>query len=197
MQKVTKQSADCLPGIGEKAPAFEANSSQGKLSFPKDLEGSWLILLGHVGDFVPSCAEGFAKMQLVEEEFYHNDCKLIALFTEDFSGFIKRYKECRAKHMPEELKDRANLICLVDDSSKEISRSYGILPTSEDDPDDIRAFFVIDNVGVIRTILMYHPQTILQSFDDLLRVIIALKRSDSVLSGSRALHVHNRVALAV
>ena len=58
-----------LPLIGEKAPAFQAETTQGPLSFPEDFKGSWVIFFSHPADFTPVCTTEFMTFASMQQEF--------------------------------------------------------------------------------------------------------------------------------
>jgi peroxiredoxin len=66
-----------IPLIGEKAPSFEAVTTQGKISFPDDYKGKWVILFSHPADFTPVCTTEFMTFASMQEEFRELNCELI------------------------------------------------------------------------------------------------------------------------
>ena len=68
-----------LPLIGEKAPAFEAKTTQGHMSFPKDYEGKWVVFFSHPADFTPVCTTEFMTFASMIDEFRDLNCELIGL----------------------------------------------------------------------------------------------------------------------
>ncbi|MGD2174594.1 MAG: redoxin domain-containing protein, partial [Candidatus Brocadiaceae bacterium] len=68
-----------FPLIGEKAAAFEAETTQGTIRFPEDYGGKWVILFSHPADFTPVCTTEFMTFASMEEEFKALNCQLIGL----------------------------------------------------------------------------------------------------------------------
>jgi peroxiredoxin len=68
-----------IPLIGEKAPSFEAVTTQGKISFPDDYKGKWVILFSHPADFTPVYTTEFMTFASMQEEFRELNCELIGL----------------------------------------------------------------------------------------------------------------------
>ena len=58
-----------MPLIGDKAPYFEADTTQGKISFPDDFKGKWVILFSHPADFTPVCSTEFMTFASMADEF--------------------------------------------------------------------------------------------------------------------------------
>ena len=81
-----------IPLIGEKAPSFEAMTTQGKISFPDDYKGKWVILFSHPADFTPVCTTEFMTFASMEEEFKALNCELIGLSIDSNFSHIA-YKE--------------------------------------------------------------------------------------------------------
>ena len=68
-----------LPLIGDKAPEFNADTTQGPIVFPVDYKGLWVILFSHPADFTPVCTTEFMKFASMEKDFEQLNCKLIGL----------------------------------------------------------------------------------------------------------------------
>ena len=64
-----QQTPISLPRIGDKAPAFKAVTTQGEIDFPKQYEGSWVILFSHPADFTPVCTTEFITFASMEKQF--------------------------------------------------------------------------------------------------------------------------------
>ena len=73
--KVTNQ----MPLIGDKAPEFRAMTTQGKIEFPQDYKGSWVVLFSHPADFTPVCTTEFITFASMADEFAEINTKLIGL----------------------------------------------------------------------------------------------------------------------
>jgi peroxiredoxin (alkyl hydroperoxide reductase subunit C) len=65
--------------IGDTAPSFEANTTQGPIKFPEDYKGKWVILFSHPADFTPGCTTEFMTFASMEREFEALNCELIGL----------------------------------------------------------------------------------------------------------------------
>lgn len=70
-----------LPLIGEKAPEFKAETTQGTINFPKDYEGKWVIFFSHPADFTPVCTTEFMTFASMAEEFKALNAELLGLST--------------------------------------------------------------------------------------------------------------------
>ncbi len=74
-----RQGGTRIPLIGEPAPAFEALTTQGRIKFPEDYKGKWVILFSHPADFTPVCTTEFMTFASMQKEFDALNCKLIGL----------------------------------------------------------------------------------------------------------------------
>lgn len=68
-----------MPRIGDQAPVFDAVTTQGKIHFPLDFNGKWIILFSHPSDFTPVCTSEFVTFGAMTEEFKALNCQLIGL----------------------------------------------------------------------------------------------------------------------
>ena len=71
-----------LPRIGDKAPSFEAVTTQGPIRFPEDYAGRWIILFSHPSDFTPVCTSEFMTFAARSDEFEALNCQLVGLSVE-------------------------------------------------------------------------------------------------------------------
>ena len=77
-----------MPRIGEKAPSFEAVTTQGKINFPSDYAGKWIILFSHPADFTPVCTSEFMTFGKMAEEFENLNCQLVGLSVDGLYSHI-------------------------------------------------------------------------------------------------------------
>ncbi|HOK51725.1 MAG TPA: redoxin domain-containing protein, partial [Bacteroidales bacterium] len=71
-----EQEVYSMPRIGDNAPSFEAVTTQGKINFPEDYKGKWVILFSHPADFTPVCTSEFMTFASMEAEFNELNCQL-------------------------------------------------------------------------------------------------------------------------
>ena len=77
-----------MPRIGEKAPAFTAETTQGQINFPEDFKGKWVILFSHPADFTPVCTSEFVTFGSMQDEFEKLNCQLIGLSIDGLASHI-------------------------------------------------------------------------------------------------------------
>ena len=77
--RIEEQNVIPMPRIGDKAPEFKALTTQGKIHFPQDYEGEWVILFSHPADFTPVCTSEFITFAHLEKKFKKANCNLVGL----------------------------------------------------------------------------------------------------------------------
>ncbi len=166
-----------MPRIGDKAPAFKAVTTQGEIQFPTDYEGSWVILFSHPADFTPVCTSEFMTFASLEKQFNEANCKLLGLSIDGLYSHIAWLRTIKEKIEFKGMKDIEVKFPLIEDITMEVATKYGMIMPGESSTKAVRAVFVIDPNGVIRTII-YYPLSLGRNFDELYRVVIALQTAD-------------------
>ncbi|NLJ81919.1 MAG: peroxiredoxin [Bacteroidales bacterium] len=166
-----------MPRIGEKAPEFKAITTQGNINFPKDYEGSWVILFSHPADFTPVCTSEFMTFATMEEKFNEANCKLVGLSIDGIFSHIAWLRAIKDKIKYKGMKNVEVKFPLIEDISMEVASKYGMVMPGESDTKAVRAVFIIDPKGIIRTII-YYPLSLGRNFNELYRAVIALQAAD-------------------
>jgi peroxiredoxin (alkyl hydroperoxide reductase subunit C) len=166
-----------MPRIGEKAPEFIAVTTQGDINFPADYKGSWVILFSHPADFTPVCTSEFMTFATLEEKFARANTKLVGLSVDGLYSHIAWLRTIKDKIEYKGMKDVEVKFPLIEDITMEVARKYGMIQPGESSTKAVRAVFVIDPKGIIRTII-YYPLSLGRNFDELYRVVIALQTAD-------------------
>lgn len=166
-----------MPRIGDKAPEFKAVTTQGDIDFPKQYEGSWVILFSHPADFTPVCTSEFMTFATREKEFEELNCKLVGLSVDGLYSHIAWLRTIKEKMEWNGMKDVEVTFPLIEDITMEVSKKYGMIQPGESETKAVRAVFFIDPKGIIRTII-YYPQSTGRNFDELLRVLKSLQTAD-------------------
>jgi len=167
-----------MPRIGEKAPAFKAVTTQGEIDFPKQYEGSWVILFSHPADFTPVCTSEFMTFATREPEFERLGCKLVGLSVDGLYSHIAWLRPIKEKIEYKGMKDGEVKFPLIEDITMEVAKLYGMIQPGEAATKAVRAVFIIDPKGVIRAII-YYPLSMGRNFDELIRAVQALKTADA------------------
>ena len=167
-----------MPRIGDKAPAFKAVTTQGEIDFPKQYEGGWVILFSHPADFTPVCTSEFITFATLEPKFAELGCKLVGLSIDGLYSHIAWLRTIKEKIEYKGMKDVEVKFPLIEDITMEVAKKYGMIQPGEAATKAVRAVFVIDPKGIVRTII-YYPLSMGRNFDELLRVVQALKTADA------------------
>ena len=167
-----------MPRIGEMAPSFEAVTTQGPIKFPQDFKGKWVILFSHPADFTPVCTSEFMTFATLENEFEALNCKLVGLSVDGLYSHIAWLRTIKEKIEYKGMKNVEVKFPLIEDITMEVAKRYGMIQPGESNTKAVRAVFVIDPEGKIRTII-YYPLSMGRNFDELLRVVMALQTADA------------------
>jgi alkyl hydroperoxide reductase subunit AhpC len=163
--------------LGETAPDFEADSTEGRLRFHDWIGDSWAVLFSHPKDFTPVCTTELGYMARIKSEFDRRGVKIIGLSV-DATGDHERWAsdiEATQGYAPN--------YPLIGDTEFKVSKLYGMLPadtsgeTKSRTPADnqtVRNVFVIGPDKKVKLILVY-PMTTGRNFDEVLRVIDSLQ----------------------
>jgi len=174
-----EQNITRLPLIGDRAPQFNAQTTNGPVNFPEDFKGHWVVLFSHPADFTPVCTTEFITFAQREPEFEALNTKLIGLSVDSLHSHIawlRRVEDLTFRNY----KNTKVKFPLIVDISMQVSNLYGMIhPSTGNTTQAVRAVFIIDPEGIIRTIL-YYPSSTGRNFDELLRIIKALQTSDQL-----------------
>ena len=165
-----------MPLIGDKAPAFEAVTTQGNIKFPEDFKGKWVILFSHPADFTPVCTTEFMTFGAMIDQFDALNVQLLGLSVDSLYSHIAWLRKIREL----EWKDKKHIditFPLIEDIRMDIAKQYGMIQPGASNTQAVRAVFVIDPKGIVRTIL-YYPLSTGRNFDEIKRIVIALQKAD-------------------
>jgi thioredoxin-dependent peroxiredoxin len=163
--------------IGDTAPDFEADTTEGRINFHDWIGDSWAVLFSHPKDFTPVCTTELGYMAKIKPEFDARGVKVIGLSVDP----VDRHGEW-AKDI-EETQGTAPNYPIISDADFNVSKLYGMLPSSTSgdplqrtpaDNQTVRNVFVIGPDKKVKLILVY-PMTTGRNFDEVLRVIDSLQ----------------------
>jgi alkyl hydroperoxide reductase subunit AhpC len=158
--------------LGQIAPDFTQESSQGKLHFYDYLGASWGILFSHPKDFTPVCTTELAEVARLKPEWDKRHVKPVGLSVdtgERHAGWAADIKETQGQAL--------NFPVLAD-ADRTVSDLYGMVHPEADPSVTVRSVFVIDPNRKIRLILTYPPSTG-RNFNEILRVVDSLQLTDN------------------
>lgn len=166
-----------LPLIGDDAPEFQARTTKGVINFPKDYEGKWVILFSHPSDFTPVCTTEFITFASMQDEFRDLNTELIGLSVDSLFSHIAWARNIEEKIEYKGMKNVKVDFPIIEDLTMEVAHKYGMIQPKTSNTEAVRAVFIIDPEGKIRTIL-YYPQSTGRNFDEIKRIILALQKAD-------------------
>lgn len=161
--------AETTPNLGEPFPEKEVVTTHGKMHLPTDYAGKWFVLFSHPGDFTPVCTTEFVSFANKYEEFKKLDCELIGLSVDQVFSHIK-WVEWIKENMHVEIP----FPIIADDMGSLASELGMVHPVKGHNT--VRAVFIVDDKGIIRTML-YYPQEVGRNIDEILRTVKALQTS--------------------
>jgi peroxiredoxin (alkyl hydroperoxide reductase subunit C) len=167
-----------MPRIGDKAPSFKAVTTQGEINFPEQYAGNWVILFSHPADFTPVCTSEFMTFASMEDKFSELNCKLVGLSVDGLYSHIAWLRTIKDKIEYKGMKNVEVKFPLIEDITMNVAKMYGMMQPGESSTKAVRAVFVIDPKGIIRTVI-YYPLSMGRNFDELLRVLQALQTADA------------------
>jgi thioredoxin-dependent peroxiredoxin len=163
--------------IGDTAPDFEADSTEGPIRFHEWIGDSWVVLFSHPKDFTPVCTTELGYMATIKPEFDRRGVKIIGLSVDAVSDHERWAADIA------ETQGQAPNYPIIGDAGFAVAKLYGMLPASASgnpaartpaDNQTVRNVFVIGPDKKIKLVLVY-PMTTGRNFDEVLRVIDSLQ----------------------
>jgi thioredoxin-dependent peroxiredoxin len=163
--------------LGDLAPDFEADTTEGRISFHDWMGDSWTVLFSHPKDFTPVCTTELGYMAKIKPEFDRRGVKIIGLSVDPVDQHQRWADDIK------ETQGAAPNYPVIGDSDFAVSKLYGMLPASTSgdsakrtpaDNQTVRNVFVVGPDRKIKLILVY-PMTTGRNFDEVLRVIDSLQ----------------------
>ncbi|MEJ1964136.1 MAG: peroxiredoxin [Gammaproteobacteria bacterium] len=158
--------------LGDIAPDFSADTTQGKIQFHQWAGDSWVILFSHPKDFTPVCTTELGYVAKLKPEFERRGVKAIGLSVDSAESHGRWSDDIR------ETQGHAPNFPIIADADRAVARLYGMIHPNHDELYTVRTVFVIDPKKKIRLTITY-PQTTGRNFDEILRVIDSLQLTDA------------------
>ena len=163
--------------LGQVAPDFEAETTQGRIRFHDWLGTSWGVLFSHPKDFTPVCTTELGTMAGMAEDFARRDVKIIGLSVDPVDRHAAWAQDIA------DVTGHAPNYPMIGDPDLKVSKLYGMLPAGAGESSEgrtaadnatVRTVFVIGPDKTVKLVLMY-PMTTGRNFDEILRVIDSLQ----------------------
>ena len=157
--------------LGDIAPDFTAESTEGTISFHDWKAGSWAVFFSHPADFTPVCTTELGRTSALKDEFDARGVKAIAISVdplESHQGWAGDIGDVGGTDLN---------FPIVADPTRPVSELYDMIHPGEGDTSTVRSVFIIDPADKVRLTLTY-PKSVGRNFDEILRVIDALQLTD-------------------
>ncbi|HST31089.1 MAG TPA: peroxiredoxin [Chthoniobacterales bacterium] len=165
------------PRIGDRAPDFDAETTQGRIRFYEWIGNSWAVLFSHPKDFTPVCTSELGYIARIKPEFDRRNVRIIGLSVDSIEDHQRWASDI------EETEGYALTYPIIADSDFKVSKLFGMLPAdaagdakrrAPTDNATVRNVYVIGSDKTVKLLLVY-PMTIGRNFNEVLRVIDALQ----------------------
>lgn len=157
--------------LGDTAPDFEQQTSQGPIKFHEWAGNSWVVLFSHPADFTPVCTTELGLTAKLKPEFDKRNVKAIALSVDPVDSHTSWIKDI------EETQQTVVGFPIIADPDKKVAGLYDMIHPNQSATATVRSLFIIDPAKKVRLIITY-PMSTGRNFDEVLRVIDALQLTD-------------------
>ncbi len=154
--------------LGDIAPDFTAETSEGVINFHQWLGNSWAVLFSHPKDYTPVCTTELGAVARLKEKFDQRNVKVIALSVDPVDSHKEWIKD---------INETQNCVVnfpIIADADKKVSDLYDMIHPNASDTMTVRSVFIIGNDKKVKLILTY-PASTGRNFDEILRVIDSLQ----------------------
>jgi len=158
--------------LGDTAPDFEAETTEGRLRFHEWLGAGWAVLFSHPRDFTPVCTTELGYVARLKPEFDRRGVKAIGLSVDPLDSHRGWAADIAATQ------GVAPNFPIIADPDRKVAALYGMIHPAHDEVYTVRTVFVIDPKKTVRLLITY-PQTTGRNFDEILRVIDSLQLTDA------------------
>jgi len=158
--------------LGDEAPNFNANTTEGRIDFHDWKSESWAVLFSHPADFTPVCTTELGRTAQLNSEFTKRNVKTIAVSVDDVESH---------RNWAPDIGDVGGTdlnFPIIDDTDRTVANLYDMIHPGEGDTSTVRSVFIIDPANKVRLTLTY-PKSVGRNFDEILRVIDALQLTDT------------------
>lgn len=173
-----------MPLIGDEFPKMKVQTTHGMMKLPKAFKGKWFILFSHPADFTPVCTTEFVAFQERYQKFRDLNCELIGLSVDQIFSHLKWI---------EWIKDNLDVeieFPVIADTG-DVAKTLGLIHPAKAS-NTVRAVFIVDPEGIIRSIL-YYPQELGRNMDEILRMMEAFNQIEEKQVAIPANWPHNEI----
>ena len=157
--------------LGDIAPDFEQDSSEGRIRLHEWLGDSWGVLFSHPADFTPVCTTELGFTAKLKDQFAQRGVKVLALSVDPVDSHLKWIDDIN------ETQDTRVNFPIIADADRKVSELYDLIHPNANDTLTVRSLFIIDPNKKVRLIFTY-PASTGRNFNEILRVIDSLQLTD-------------------
>ncbi|MEA8501116.1 peroxiredoxin [Pseudomonas aeruginosa] len=157
--------------LGDIAPDFEQDSSEGRIRLHEWLGESWGVLFSHPADFTPVCTTELGFTAKLKDQFAQRGVKVLALSVDPVESHLKWIDDIN------ETQDTRVNFPIIADADRKVSELYDLIHPNANDTLTVRSLFIIDPNKKVRLIITY-PASTGRNFNEILRVIDSLQLTD-------------------
>ncbi|MEW3928024.1 peroxiredoxin [Pseudomonas aeruginosa] len=157
--------------LGDIAPDFEQDSSEGRIRLHEWLGDSWGVLFSHPADFTPVCTTELGFTAKLKDQFAQRGVKVLALSVDPVESHLKWIDDIN------ETQDARVNFPIIADADRKVSELYDLIHPNANDTLTVRSLFIIDPSKKVRLIITY-PASTGRNFNEILRVIDSLQLTD-------------------
>jgi len=158
--------------LGDEAPDFTAETTEGTIGFHQWKDGKWAVLFSHPADFTPVCTTELGRTASLKDEFDERGVRVIGISVDPIdshNGWAKDIAEVGGADLN---------FPLIADPDRKVSEVYDMIHPGEGDTSTVRSVFIVDPKNKVRLTLTY-PKSVGRNFGEILRVIDALQPTDA------------------
>lgn len=157
--------------LGDEAPNFTADTTEGEIDFHAWKDGSWAVLFSHPKDFTPVCTTELGYTAKLADQFAQRNTKVLALSVDSVDSHDAWTGDIA------ETQGTAVNFPIIGDEDRKVASLYDMIHPNANDTLTVRSVFVIDPANKVRLTLTY-PASTGRNFDEILRVIDSLQLTD-------------------
>ncbi|MDV6539131.1 peroxiredoxin [Pseudomonas aeruginosa] len=157
--------------LGDIAPDFEQDSSEGRIRLHEWLGDSWGVLFSHPADLTPVCTTELGFTAKLKDQFAQRGVKVLALSVDPVESHLKWIDDIN------ETQDTRVNFPIIADADRKVSELYDLIHPNANDTLTVRSLFIIDPSKKVRLIITY-PASTGRNFNEILRVIDSLQLTD-------------------
>jgi len=154
--------------IGDTAPDFQADTTEGPIRFHEWVGDSWAVMFSHPKDFTPVCTTELGHVAKIKKEFEKRNCKVIGLSVDPLGAHHEWSKDIA------ETQGMAPNFPMIADGDQTVAKLYDMIHPNASDTMTVRSVFVVDGGNKVRLMITY-PASCGRNFEELLRVIDSLQ----------------------